>query len=54
MGDLFGENAIHLCHDRPCLDCGHAEHIYLPCDADCGCERSPIPGHYPELELAGA
>ncbi|HNQ06184.1 MAG TPA: hypothetical protein PKH97_03250 [Tetrasphaera sp.] len=54
MWDLTAQNAVHLSHDRPCLDCGHAEHTYLPCDAECGCERSPVPGYYPESELAVA
>ncbi|HRC41630.1 hypothetical protein [Nostocoides sp.] len=46
MWERVEENTRHLSHDMPCLNCGHAEHIYLPCDAACGCSRSPIPGVY--------
>lgn len=52
MWDTAIENTIHLSHDLPCLACGHAEHVYLPCDAECGCERSPIPGCYTARDLA--
>lgn len=51
MWELFEAGAAHLSHDLPCLACGHAAHTYLPCDADCGCVRSPIPGRYDESEL---
>lgn len=26
-----------LCHDLPCLACGHPYHHYLPCDEGCTC-----------------
>ena len=34
----------HLSHDLPCPGCGHAPHTYLPCDDDCACTRTAMPG----------
>ncbi|GAA4692287.1 hypothetical protein GCM10023226_32810 [Nocardioides nanhaiensis] len=34
----------HLCHDLPCLRCGHAAHTYLACDDACGCQPAAMPG----------
>lgn len=33
-----------LCHDLPCLTCGHAAHTYLACDAACDCRPVAMPG----------
>ncbi len=56
MWDVIESNSRHVSHDMPCLECGHAVHVFLPCDAECGCVRSPIPGRYAEdlapLQLA--
>ena len=30
-------NVVHLSHDLPCLQCGHAPHTYLPCGDGCDC-----------------
>ena len=34
----------HLSHDMPCPWCGHAKHVYLPCDLACGCTPQTAPG----------
>jgi hypothetical protein len=35
---------VHLSHDLPCPDCGHAVHSYLPCDDTCDCPPTVMPG----------
>lgn len=37
-------DTTHLSHDIPCPRCGHESHIYLPCDRDCRCEPTLLPG----------
>lgn len=37
-------DTTHLSHDIPCPRCGHESHIYLPCDGDCRCEPTLLPG----------
>ena len=32
-----GRGSVHLSHDLPCADCGHARHTYLPCSDTCAC-----------------
>lgn len=32
-----GPGSVHLSHDIPCVDCGHARHTYLPCSDTCAC-----------------
>lgn len=32
-----GSGSVHLSHDLPCSDCGHAGHTYLPCSDTCDC-----------------
>ena len=44
MWDTVQTNAIHLSHDRPCAQCGHAAHTVLPCSDTCGCVPQPLPG----------
>lgn len=39
---------LHLSHDLPCQQCGHAAHSYLPCSDTCVC----VPAHVPGLVLA--
>lgn len=38
---------IYLSHDRPCVQCGHAAHTYLPCSDTCACVPQPMPGTVP-------
>lgn len=45
------KDTVHLSHDLPCPWCGHVGHLYLPCDADCGCTSQAMPGAY---EVASA
>lgn len=33
---------VHLSHDRPCQQCGHAAHTYLPCSDSCGCRPARV------------
>ena len=33
-----------LSHDSPCVRCGHAAHLFLPCGGGCDCEPTPMPG----------
>ncbi len=33
-----------LSHDRPCQQCGHALHTFLPCSDACGCRPQLLPG----------
>ena len=35
--EMTPHNQVHLSHDRPCPDCGHGEHVYLPCSDTCDC-----------------
>jgi hypothetical protein len=44
MWDTAETGAESLSHDLPCPWCGHAGHLYLPCDAGCGCQASMMPG----------
>ena len=32
-----GPGSVHLSHDLPCPECGHARHTYLPCSDTCAC-----------------
>ncbi|MCF6377732.1 hypothetical protein L2K70_08950 [Nocardioides KLBMP 9356] len=32
-----GRGSVHLSHDLPCSECGHARHTYLPCSDTCAC-----------------
>ncbi len=41
-----------LSHDRPCLDCGHALHTFLPCSDACGCRPQFLPGALGSLSPA--
>jgi hypothetical protein len=45
MWDTVQTTTVHLSHDMPCLNCGHAMHTYLVCGDDCNCKPSPMPGH---------
>jgi hypothetical protein len=51
MWDTVQPSDAHVSHDLPCLHCGHAAHVYLACDAACGCEPVGMPGAAP-LALA--
>ncbi|HEY0890518.1 MAG TPA: hypothetical protein VGE38_12995 [Nocardioides sp.] len=42
MWDTVETNTEHLSHDLPCQYCGHAGHVFLPCDQDCGCEPALV------------
>ncbi len=44
MWDRPQTNQIHLSHDLPCQQCGHAAHIYLPCGDTCACVPVGMPG----------
>jgi hypothetical protein len=44
MWDVADDCRGHLSHDRPCLECGHALHTYLPCSDDCSCTPQDVPG----------
>jgi hypothetical protein len=44
MWDNVTECGDHLSHDRPCLDCGHALHTFLPCSDECACRPAFVPG----------
>ena len=37
MWDSPQTNPVHLSHDLPCQQCGHAAHTYLPCSDACAC-----------------
>ena len=41
-----------LSHDRPCQECGHAMHTFLPCSDDCGCRPQWLPGAIGALSAA--
>jgi len=36
------QGTTHLSHDRPCQQCGHALHTYLPCSDACACQPSGV------------
>jgi hypothetical protein len=44
MWDTVQTETTHLSHDIPCPRCGHESHIYLPCDGDCHCAPTLLPG----------
>lgn len=44
MWDTVQTNAVHLSHDMPCSQCGHALHTYLACGDTCDCEPASVPG----------
>jgi hypothetical protein len=44
MWDTISSQDEHLSHDLPCQWCGHAGHLYLPCDDGCGCRAHVMPG----------
>jgi hypothetical protein len=52
MWDTVQANELHLSHDLPCPQCGHAAHSYLPCSESCACVRSAMPGTPRPIELA--
>ena len=37
MWDTPETSQVHLSHDLPCAQCGHAMHTYLPCSDTCTC-----------------
>jgi len=37
MWDDVEERHLLLSHDRPCPECGHALHTFLPCSDACRC-----------------
>ncbi len=37
MWDTVQVSDVHLSHDRPCVECGHALHTFLPCSDTCLC-----------------
>jgi 3'(2'), 5'-bisphosphate nucleotidase len=37
MWDTVHVSDVHLSHDRPCVECGHALHTFLPCSDTCSC-----------------
>ncbi|CAN5565766.1 hypothetical protein BH11ACT8_BH11ACT8_23650 [soil metagenome] len=37
MFDTVQDQHLHLSHDRPCPQCGHAMHTYLACSDSCTC-----------------
>jgi len=43
---------LHLSHDLPCTQCGHAAHSYLPCSDSCACPQSVMPGSTRRTDLA--
>lgn len=49
MWDTVQTNAVHLSHDMPCPQCGHALHTYLACGDTCHCEPAGIPGRAADL-----
>jgi hypothetical protein len=44
MWDTVQTNQVHLSHDLPCLQCGHAVHTYLACSDSCACAPVVMPG----------
>jgi len=47
MWDVPEIRTDHLSHDLPCVRCGHAAHVYLPCGDTCPCVPPPVPGSVP-------
>ncbi len=41
-----------LSHDRPCQECGHALHTFLPCSDACGCRPQLLQGPFGSLRPA--
>lgn len=39
-------DTLHLSHDRPCPQCGHALHTYLACGDSCDCEPVTVPAAF--------
>ena len=52
MWDTIESDRLHLSHDLPCPQCGHATHTYLPCSETCDCARSVLPGTLGAVDLA--
>jgi hypothetical protein len=52
MWDTVQTNAVHLSHDMPCPQCGHALHTYLACGDSCDCVPARIPGRVADLVTA--
>ncbi|HET9422716.1 MAG TPA: hypothetical protein VFO49_16360 [Nocardioides sp.] len=46
MWDSPQTNPVHLSHDRPCQQCGHAAHTYLPCSDTCACVPAIVAGTF--------
>jgi len=44
MWDTIETTPTALSHDRLCVHCTHALHIYLACDQDCECGPQTMPG----------
>lgn len=44
MWDTIATDELHLSHDLPCPQCGHAAHSFLPCSDTCECARQLMPG----------
>ena len=47
MWDTVQTTEIHLTHDLPCPECGHAVHTFLLCSDTCDCVRTVLPGSAP-------
>ncbi|HET7069648.1 MAG TPA: hypothetical protein VFI40_02395 [Nocardioides sp.] len=52
MWDTVQSSDLHLSHDLPCTQCGHASHSYLPCSDTCDCVASVMPGSLSTVDLA--
>ena len=44
MWDTVQTSDLHLSHDLPCQECGHARHTYLACSDTCDCVPTLLPG----------
>ena len=44
MWDTVDTSSVHLSHDMPCPQCGHALHTYLACGDSCDCQPTMILG----------
>ncbi len=44
MWDTAQTNDVHLSHDMPCPQCGHAVHSFLACGPGCPCKPVAMPG----------
>ncbi len=49
MWDTVQTNTVHLSHDMPCPQCGHALHTYLACGDSCDCVPARMPGRSADL-----